>query len=151
MKDVLERHNGFFLEFEMLAEMKNALQQLFSSGAVVIIAAMAKSCGYLLYKKLDVGFSGADEALGKLCEVLSEWNWGELSIAQLDAEKGRGKIVARKSFETRKEKASDKFGCYFLSNFMAGFLSKLFGREVTVREMKCSGRGDENCEFEFHP
>jgi len=50
MRSILEQNGGFFIEFEMLAEMENALQQLFASGAIVIIAiviiaTMAKSCG----------------------------------------------------------------------------------------------------------
>ena len=45
MRSILEQSGGFFIEFEMLAEMENALQQLFASGAVVIIATMARSCG----------------------------------------------------------------------------------------------------------
>ena len=51
MRSILEQNGGFFIEFEMLAEMENALQQLFASGAVVIIATMAKSCGKKLCQK----------------------------------------------------------------------------------------------------
>ena len=35
MKGILEQNGGFFIEFEMLAEMENALQQLFGNNVVV--------------------------------------------------------------------------------------------------------------------
>ena len=148
MKGILEQNGGFFIEFEMLAEMENALQQLFASGAIVIIATMARSCGKRLCQKLRKSLS-VEEALEKLCETLGGWNWGELTFSDVDTELGMGKFSVKNSLETRVRKAGNNFGCHFLSNFMAGFLSELFGNNVAVKERRCASWEGRTCEFEF--
>jgi len=148
MRSVLEQNGGFFVEFEMLAEMENALQQLFASGAIVIIATMAKSCGKKLCQKIRKSLS-VEEALEKLCETLGGWNWGELTFSNIDIELGTGKFSVKNSLETRVGKAGNNFGCHFLSNFMAGFLSELFGKNIAVKERRCASLEGRTCEFEF--
>jgi predicted hydrocarbon binding protein len=148
MRSILEQNGGFFVEFEMLAEMENALQQLFASGAIVIIATMAKSCGKKLCQKIGKSIS-VEEALEKLCETLGGWNWGELNFSNVDMELGMGKFSVKNSLEGRVKKAGDDFGCHFLSNFMAGFLSELFGKNVAVKERRCASWEGNVCEFEF--
>lgn len=150
MKSILEQSGGFFIEFEMLAEMENALKQLFASGAIVIIATMARSCGKRLCQKLRTQDLSIEEALEKLCETLGGWNWGELTFSNVDTELGMGKFSVKNSLETRVRKASgNNFGCHFLSNFMAGFLSELFGKNVAVKERRCASWEGRICEFEF--
>jgi len=148
MKSILEQNGGFFIEFEMLAEMENALQQLFASGAIVIIATMARSCGKRLCQKLRKSLS-VEETLEKLCETLGGWNWGELNFSNVDTELGIGKFLVRNSFEARVKKAGGNIGCHFLSNFMAGFLSELFGGNVAVKERRCASWEGRICEFDF--
>jgi len=149
MRSVLEQNGGFFVEFEMLAEMENALQQLFASGAIVIIATMAKSCGKKLCQKLRKKDLSVEEAIEKLCETLGGWNWGELNFSNIDMERGLGEFSVKNSLEVRVKKAGDNFGCHFLSNFMAGFLSELFGKNVAVKERRCASLEGRTCEFEF--
>jgi len=86
MKGILEQNGGFFIGFEMLAEMENALQQLFASGAIVIIATMAKSCGKRLCQKIGKNLS-VEEVIEKLCEILGGWNWGELTFSDISLTK----------------------------------------------------------------
>jgi predicted hydrocarbon binding protein len=148
MRSILEQSGGFFIEFEMLAEMENALQQLFASGAVVIIATMARSCGKKLCQKIRKNIS-VEEALEKLCETLGGWNWGEITFSNVDIELGMGKFSVKNSLEARVKKAGENIGCHFLSNFMAGFLSELFGRNVAVKERRCASWEGRTCEFEF--
>jgi predicted hydrocarbon binding protein len=148
MRSVLEQNDGFFIEFEMLAEMEVALQQLFASGAVVIIATMARSCGKKLCQKTGKSLN-VEEALEKLCETLGGWNWGELNFSNVDTELGMGKFSVKNSLEARLKKAGDNIGCHFLSNFMAGFLSELFGKNIAVKERRCASWEGRTCEFEF--
>jgi len=150
MKEILEEKGGFFLDFEMFHEMKRALYATFASGAVVIMASMAKACGRTFCTKVKGDAKGLEEALSRFSELMSERNWGEFSFANVDFKSGAGKFTVENSFETREQKA-DKLGCYFLASFTAGFLSELFAIDVNVVEKKCVGRGDENCEFEFYP
>lgn len=151
MKEILEEKGGFFLEFEMFYEMKKALYKTFASGAVVIFASMAKACGRKFCAKIGGDVKGFEDALSMFSKLMIERNWGEFSFSDVDFKRGAGKITVKNSFETRKQKAGEKLGCYFLSNFIAGFLSELFAKDIVVTETKCAGKGDENCEFKFHP
>lgn len=150
MKKILEEKGGFFLDFEMLQEMKKALHDTFASGAVVITALMAKSCGRKFCVKVKGDVKGLEEAISRFSELMSERNWGEFSFSDVDLKRGTGRITVENSLETRKQKA-DKLGCYFLANFIEGFLSELFASGIAVTEKKCASKGGEQCEFEFHP
>lgn len=150
MKEIPEENSGFFLDFEMFNEMKRALYETFASGAVVIIASMAKACGRKFNAKIRGDAKGFEEALSRFSESMRERNWGEFSFSDVDFKNGTGKITVKNSFETREQKATDKLGCYFLANFTAGFLSELFVRDINVMEKKCVSKGGEHCEFEFH-
>ncbi|MEM2292657.1 MAG: hypothetical protein QXU81_10300 [Candidatus Bathyarchaeia archaeon] len=101
MKSVLEQNGGFFIEFEMLAEMEKALEQLFASGAVFIVATMAKSCGKLFCLKMKSQNLGVEDALERLCQILTGWNWGEFTITYIDAEEGTERLCVKNSLETR--------------------------------------------------
>jgi predicted hydrocarbon binding protein len=149
MKSILEQNCGFFMEFEMLDEMKSSLEQLFASGAFVIVAAMARACGRLFCCKMKSQNLSVEEVLENFCHVLGGWNWGDFSFSNLDAERGEGKLSVKNSFETRSGGAKGLVGCYFLSNFAVGFLSEVFGKNIAVKERKCASREGDLCEFEF--
>jgi len=151
MKEILEENGGFFMEFETFHEMEKALEETFASGAVVIIASMAKACGRKTCIKMTGKAEGLEETLSKFSELMSERNWGEFSFSEVDFRNGTGKILVKNSLETRKRKSMGRTCCYFLANFTAGFLSGLFGKNIAVTEKKCIGKGDEQCEFDFHP
>jgi len=148
LKEVLEEKKGFFLDFEMFAEMKKALEGTFSSGALVIIATMAKPCGQRMCKELMQNAETKEEALNKLSEIVSEQNWGELSFLNVDFRRGLGKAVVKNSFEARKSHSKGPC-CHFFANFLAGFISELFAKNTVVKEEECAGKGNGHCEFRF--
>lgn len=148
LKEVLEENDGFFLDFEMFSEMKRALEGTFSSGATVIIATMAKPCGQRICKQLIGKVQTREEALNEFSELVSKHNWGELSFVDVDFERGSGKAVVRNSFEVRKSMSKAPC-CHFFANFIAGFVSELFAKNVIAKEEKCAGKGDGHCEFRF--
>lgn len=148
LREMLEEHGGFFFRFVTFAEIEEALETMFSTGASVIVAAMAKPCGKRSCKRIMEKAETREEALTQLSELKNEENWGELSFLDVDFENGSGKAVVRNSFEAR-ERRSTSPGCHFFKNFLEGFLSELFARKVRVTEEKCAGRGDEHCEFKI--
>jgi len=148
MKDLLEQNGGFFLDFETFALMKKALWETFASGAYVIIATMAKPCGKRMYAEITRKTNSKKETLNQLCILVNEQNWGELSFLDVDFDKGKGRIIVKDSFEAR-ESTSEAPCCHFLSNFLTGFITELFNKNVVVKELKCAGKGDEYCEFRF--
>lgn len=151
MKEILEQNNGLFLTFEMLAEMENALVKVFASGATVIIATLARPCGQILCKEIIAKISDLEEAFNSFSEWMRERNWAELSFSNINFKNGNGKIIIEKSLATKIKKKTNKTSCYFLTNFIVGFLSELFNKKITVVEKKCARAGNEICEFEFHP
>ncbi len=128
MREVLEQNNWFFVDFEMLVEMEDALQQVFASGAIVIIAVMAKPCGRWLCKNFVGESASVKEALEKFSELMSQRNWGEFTFSEVDFKNGAGSIAVKNCFEARKRKGADKPCYHFLTNFIAGFLSELFAK-----------------------
>jgi predicted hydrocarbon binding protein len=80
--------------------------------------------------------------------LVNEQNWGELSFFDVDFEKGSGKAIVKNSFEARKS-ISKTSCCRFFANFIAGFIAELFAKNVIVKEYKCAGNGDAQCEFRF--
>lgn len=148
LKEVLEEHGGIFLRFVTFAEIEEALENMFSSGAIVVIASMAKPCGQRSCKRIMEKVETKEEALKQLSKLKSEENWGEPSFFDVDFKNGSGRVIVRNSFETRARKSISPC-CHFFKNFLEGFLSELFTKEVRVTEEKCAGKGDEHCEFRF--
>jgi predicted hydrocarbon binding protein len=148
LKEVLEENAGFFLDFEMFAEMKKALEETFSSGAMVIIAIMAKPCGQRICRQIMGKVKTKEEALSKFSRLVNEQNWGELSFHNFDFPRGSSKAVVKSSFEARQHQSKTPC-CHFLANFIAGFMSEMFAKNVMVKEEKCAASGDPYCEFKF--
>lgn len=148
MKEFHEGNDGFFLKFETFAEMKRALEKIFATGSVVIIATMAKPCGQRTCKEIMGKAKTRKEALNQLVELLNKQNWGELSLFDVDFKRGSGRVIVKNSFEARKCRSKTPC-CHFFANFIAGFISELFAKNVTVKEEKCAGKGDAHCEFRF--
>jgi predicted hydrocarbon binding protein len=149
VKEILEEKGGFFINFEAFQEMKKALRQTFASGAVVILASMAKACGKKTGRKIKGEAKGLEETLSKFSDMLNDWNWGEISFREVDFKSGTGKIIVQNSFESRGKEPAGQAGCHFLANYMAGFLSEIFEKDIAVNERKCVSKGDSRCEFEF--
>ena len=148
LKEILERNAGLFLDFETFAIMKKALEKMFSSGALVIIATMAKPCGQKIYKQIIRNAKTNEEALNQLAELLNDQNWGELSLFNVDFERGSGKVIVKNCFEARQHQSGTPC-CRFFSSFLAGFMSELLAKNVMIKEEKCAATGNAYCEFKF--
>jgi hypothetical protein len=46
---------------------------------------------------------------------------------------------------------TDQCGCFFSAGYSAGWCSEAFGLEVHGREIRCTARGEKNCEFIMAP
>jgi predicted hydrocarbon binding protein len=90
---------------------------------------MAKACGRKIYAKIKENARDLEEALLKFSDLMSERNWGEFSLTEVDFKNGTGRILIENSFETRKKGAVGQACCHFLTNFTAGFLSELFAKK----------------------
>ena len=143
------RKASFSFRFETFRKFESSLEEIFSpSAASVILYTSASKCGKDAYKKLMKRARTKREALLYL-SMMKRWeNWGKLSIETIDFENGNGKIIVVNSFETIAHRSNQPC-CHFLRGFLAGFLSELFSKEISVDEEKCAAKGDEYCEFTF--
>jgi len=145
----------FSFGFETFGEMESTLELIFSPpGASVILHMAALKCGVHSYRRLKRKAGTKEEALNYLSELKNKENWGKLSFQDVDFVNGSGRIVIFDSFETvaRKGRKARKSGdpcCHFFRGFLAGFLSEMFRKPITVNEEKCVGKGDKHCEFVF--
>jgi len=153
MKELLEKNGGFFLRFETFAEIWESLENLFSPTAQAVIkTSMGKLCGERSYHRIARKIGSKREALQYLSQWKSQENWGELSFHEINFERKTGKIIVKKSFETRPLSTSyESSQCHFFNGFFRGFLTELFGKPIMVTEEKCVAKGDPQCEFRFAP
>lgn len=140
---------GILLRFETLSEIKSALEALLSpSAATIILYQLAKNCGMRSCERIMGKNTRKEEVFERLSELKNEENWGKLFFQDLDLEKGSGRVLIEDSFEAVTYKTSQP-SCHFFRGFLAGFLSTLFGKSITVVEEKCTAIGDKLCEFRF--
>ncbi|MHC1629022.1 MAG: V4R domain-containing protein [Candidatus Nezhaarchaeales archaeon] len=128
------------------------------NGIIETAHEMFKAAGkaFLYYLGLGLGRRKAEEIIScsRVKDPLSYallWaqslGWGEFAI---EREPGKIVVLARNLFECFKEKAKEAEARGFMfKGFLAGFLSKIWGKEVKVDEVKCTAKGDDVCVFEI--
>ena len=140
---------SFTFQFETFGQMEDALELIFSpSAASVILYMTAIKCGVRLYKKTKKEFSTEKEALDHLTSLKREENWGQIGFQEVDFRNALGRITINDSFDVMTRKTNQP-SCHFFRGFIAGFLSELLKKTITVTEEKCAGKGDKHCEFVF--
>ncbi len=151
LQESLEKNEkiGFVMEFDTFCAFKSALEEIFSpSAAYVILGSAANKCGRQSCKGITKQIKDKGNVLAYLSHLKESMNWGKIAFQEVDLQNGKGKIKVNDSFESLRSKCAQP-SCHFLRGFFAGFLSELFKREISVTEVKCAGRGDDNCLFEF--
>lgn len=137
------------MEFDTFCFFKSALEEIFSpTGAHVILQSAAYKCGRQTCKSMIGKIKEKGNVLAYLSHLKESVNWGKITFQEVDLQEGTGKITVLDSFESLKSNCPQP-SCYFFLGFFAGFLSELFNREISVIEVKCVGRGDSHCQFEF--
>ncbi len=72
---------------------------------------------------------------------------GKISFRKIDLRHGSGRIRVDHPFEMM-VRGDNKQDCPFLRGFLAGFLSKVFNKDIIVIKEKCDGER-KSCEFKF--
>jgi len=140
---------GFIMSFDTFSIFKSSLEEIFSpSAASIILQSSANKCGRQACRRITLRIKDKGNVLAYLSHLKESMNWGKISFQNVNIENGRGKIMVADSFESLASKCTQP-SCHFLRGFLAGFLSELFSRDILVTEVKCAGKGDDRCEFEF--
>ena len=140
---------GVLIPFETVNEAVSAMEAFLSpSAASVITHELARRCGAASCRRTVAGAEMREDVLVRLCELKEEENWGRLSFHDVDFERGCGRVSIVNSFEAV-ARGDGPPRCHFFRGFLAGFLSELFGKPITVLEERCAAEGGERCEFRF--
>lgn len=87
----------------------------------------------------------AESALGKFIGFLMFSGYSHISVSS-------NKIIISSSptaVMTKRLNLGNHKSCYYIAGVLAGFLSKLFNKQIDVRESKCLAEGHEHCEFDI--
>jgi len=75
--------------------------------------------------------------------------YGIMEVIRLEENPPKGRIRVYNCFECELGKGSGKPYSHLVRGMTAGVLTKLFGKTVAVREVKCIAKGDSYCEYEI--
>jgi len=108
--------------------------------------------GCNLYEKIlkIVNKERIDEIVHLAQGLLQHVGFGIIRITY-DVSRCQASIDVKDSFECKLFSNSQQPESHYLRGMLAGFLSKVFKREVKVEEHKCIAMGDEYCEFKANP
>jgi predicted hydrocarbon binding protein len=140
---------GVLFSFETISEIESALEEILSpSAASMILCTIAKKSGVNSCRKIMKKARTKEKMLNYLSKLKNDDNWGRLSLQNIDFANGSGKIIIIKSFESIARKTIQPC-CQLFRGFLEGSLSELFGKNITITEEKCAGKGDKHCKFVF--
>lgn len=87
-----------------------------------------------------------DEELKYGLEIfLTNGGWGKVR-ANANFQKQTATVRVRNSVMTRQIKAKEPV-CHFISGYIAGVFSVIFGKKIECTETKCKAKGDTFCEY----
>lgn len=98
----------------------------------------------------------SDDALAELTETafwkevedaFRGWGWGTLRHRRIHS--GLGLLSTRDGAEAEASHDPHGCGCPFTAGLLVGFLERAAGRSLSVLEVSCRLRGDDECRFVF--
>jgi len=137
------------MKVKTISESFNRLYEKFSSGACFILYEMGKAAGENKVKTMNEKYNLDKLTLLKV--ILAEKaakGWGIPEIEKFDEEKFEAVIAVQELFECLLFQGRNKEGkSHFFRGYLAGVLSQLFNKSVSVTETECIAKGDRNCKF----
>ena len=121
-------------------------EQVLGSGDKIIMIEAGKNAGEQLANSLlEQGLK--PEEMGDALELfLTRGGWGKVR-AKIDIKKQVAAFRIWNSVTSRQTNAQKPI-CRFISEYLAGVLSVVFGKNVECLETKCAAKNDEFCEFQ---
>jgi len=137
------------MKVKTIAESFSRLYEKFSSGACFILYEMGKAAGEDKVRIINETYSL--DRLTTLKMILAERiakGWGIPEIERFDEEKLEVMITVQELFECLPFQGRNKEGkSHFFRGYLAGVLSQLFNKPISVIEVECIAKGDQKCKF----
>jgi len=120
-------------------------KQILGSGADAVMYMVGKYAGEQFAKKLlELGLK--NEELEEALEIfLSNGGWGKARV-KVNLQNQTAAVRIRNSVSTRQTKSEEPV-CHFISGYIAGSLSVIFGKKTECVETGCKAAGEPFCEF----
>jgi predicted hydrocarbon binding protein len=120
-------------------------EQFLGADAKSIMYMTGKQAGERFAERLmEQGLRG-EELMYALETFFSNEGWGKVK-ARLNLKEQTASVRIHNSVTTRQIE-SDKPVCHFISGYIAGASSVIFGKKTECVEAKCKAEGDAFCEF----
>jgi len=146
---IVLNERSIVMKIKTIAESFNRLYEKFGSGAGFILYEMGMAAGENKVKTINERYDL--DKMTTLKIILAERaakGWGIPEIEKFDEEKIEVTINVQELFECLPFKGKNKEGkSHFFRGYLAGVLSQLFNKLVSVIEVECVAKGDQNCKF----
>jgi len=140
---------SIILKIRTFVDCFKRLYEKFGSGAGFILYEMGKAAGENKVKIINEKYNL--DRLTVLKVILAEKSakgWCIPEIEKFDEEKVEITIVVQELFECIPFKGKNRDPkSQFFRGYLAGVLSQLFNKHVSVIETECVAKGDQNCKF----
>jgi predicted hydrocarbon binding protein len=120
-------------------------EQILGSGSKAIMYAAGVRAGEQFAKTLETEGLKGEELTYALEIFLTNGGWGKVR-AKVNFEKQTAMVRIHNSVTTRSTMAKEPV-CNFISGYIAGTLSAIFGNKTDCVESSCKAMGDSFCEF----
>jgi len=119
------------------------------SGLAAVLYEAGKKVGEYVATRLSELYNvkGTDLALA-VNQAGKATGWGMMGVSNLNSQHLTGTIVVKDCFEAAAWRKKHEKACNWTRGYIAGVMTKVFGRPVEAVEVKCSATGDEYCQFE---
>ncbi len=141
------------LRVETVGDMFRRLNNVFGSGAAVILYEMGVNTGENKMQSIRsrYGLAGREALEITLTERVAR-GWGIPEVTDFDREESRATLRVHGLFECLPFKGREKEArSHFFRGYLEGAFRQIFDREVVVLEEKCIAKGDAQCEFTCQP
>ena len=120
------------------------------SGLAVVLYGAGKKVGEYVATRLSELYhvEGTDIALA-VNQAGKATGWGIIEVSNLNSQHLTGTVVVRDCFEAVAWRKKNEKACNWTRGYIAGVMTKVFGKPVEAVEVKCSAAGDEFCQFEI--
>jgi predicted hydrocarbon binding protein/predicted amino acid-binding ACT domain protein len=118
------------------------------SGLAAVLYDTGKKVGKYIATRLGEIYNLRDTELIKaVIQASQATGWAVTEMKNLDFRRLSGTVILHDCFEAAAWRKKTYKACDWTRGYIAGVMSKVFGKPVEAVEVKCAATGDEYCEF----
>jgi len=120
------------------------------SGLAAVLYNAGKEVGEHAAERLSEMFNVEGEKLVQaFSQAVKATGWGIAEVSSIDMKKHTATIIVKDCFEAAAWRKKPYNVCHWTRGYLAGYMSRVFGKRVEAVETKCLAKGDEHCQFKI--